>query len=415
MRLVKLKLIETITKSLFYLLIIYLFPIKISGIFGFLTVLIGLSTVFIGFERYISFQREIVKIEEIITQSKITNLLIFYLINFIIILPFFSAVIYFKIYENIDLIFFTLIILFVEHISTQIYNISVVFNRYIDLMKIVIIKNIALISLTIYLIIEKETNSLKLIIIGWFVLSIFQLIICWFYFNNQQKKFRLKIFPIKVKEVFSQFNLSKIHFLIGLVAIVWIQLDRIVVGLWFSPERMGVYYRHVALIGILYQIFNIVSYNRLIPLVYGSAKNQAYSFINNTLLKEYRLIIISLLIISLMIYVTFKIDFFKDIFNNLFLELKLLLMLIIVFSIKIFADFRAMILNAFVMEKIIFKNQIRSLSFGLILMFILIPHYEIYGIVMASMISTILYAILMFKDSRLTKNKLNENNYSTSI
>ena len=82
-----------------------------------------------------------------------------------------------------------------------------------------------------------------------------------------------------------QFKLSKIHFLIGLVALIWIQLDRLVVGLWFSPEKMGIYYRHVSIIGIIYQLFNIISYNRLIPKIFGLAKNNNYLFLNKILLK----------------------------------------------------------------------------------------------------------------------------------
>ncbi len=395
-KLIKFKLFETITKSLFYLIVIYGFSLETSGKFGFLTVIIGLSSVFIGFERYISLQREIVKESNENTQEKLSDLIKFYLFNFIIIIPFFSIFIYLKIFDSAGLIAFTILILIIEHISNQIYNISVVYEKYIHLMVFIIIRNILLIFSVIFIIFNDFENPLNSIIFCWFSLCLLQLILSIYFFILEQNRHSIHFFKFNFKKIFNQYLYSKIHFLIGLVAILWVQLDRIIVGLWFSSEYMGIYYRHVTLIGILIQLFNITSYNRLVPIIYGSVKTKSYNFINSILLKEYKFALSFLIFLSICIVVIYQTTLFESFFVNYLIQLDLLLLLILVFSIKILADYQAIIFNAYKMERYIFRNQLISLVIALFFMFLLIPFYQIKGIIYASLISTIIYVVLMF-------------------
>ena len=396
MKLVKLKLIETLSKSIFYLSIIYFFSIEKSGIFGFFNVVIGLSCIFIGFERYISLQREIVKKSDRISQSKISNLIKFYFFNFFLIIPLYILIVYLKIFDNSILIFCSLIILISEHISTQIYNVCVVYEKYINLMFIIIFKNIILLTTAIILIYLNRVNSLDFIIISWSILGFLILLISAIFFYRKQTNSFVNFLPIKLNDILMQFKLSKIHFLIGLVALIWIQLDRLVVGLWFSPEKMGIYYRHVSIIGIIYQLFNIISYNRLIPKIFGLAKNNNYLFLNKILLKEYQKVFMFIIAISIIMYFIYFIPFVTNIFNNFFLEINLILMLFVWFLIRILSDYRAMIYNAYKLEKLTFKNQTISLFIGLFLMIILIPEFDLYGLVLSSIISVTIYALLMY-------------------
>ena len=90
--------------------------------------------------------------------------------------------------------------------------------------------------------------------------------------------------------------------------------------------------------------------------------------------------------ISIIMYFIYFIPFVTNIFNNFFLEINLILMLFVVL-IRILSDYRTMIYNAYKLEKLTFKNQTISLFIGLFLMIILIPEFDLYGLVLSSIIS----------------------------
>ena len=397
-KLIKFKLFETLTRSFFLLTVIYGFSLETSGLFGLFIVILNLSSVFIGFERYISFQRDIVNKPPRIVQEQISDLVKLYLFNLLLIAPFFCMLVKFKLIDSPIIVFATLFILLIEQLSIQIYNISIVCKEYVNLMIFIILKYIILIVLVLYILYSNLENPFLLIICSWILLGFLQLIPTVYKFVTQQNKYNINFFTINFTKIFQQYKFAKIHFLIGIFAVISLQLDRVIVGFWFSIETMGVYYRHVTLIGLLYQIFNICSYNRLIPLIYKSAKSkQNYGFIKSTLFKEYLINFVILICISLFLITLFSFSYIEFLFNKYLIELDLLILLLLVFSIQIYANFRVMIYNAYKSENFIIKYQLISLIIGLIMMTLLIPVFGIKGIIYGSIISAITFGFLLSK------------------
>lgn len=398
----KYKLIDTFFKSLFSLIIIYIFPIEASGVFGFFLVIVGLGSVLIGFERYISFQIQTVDMSEKAIQKKLSDLLGFYLFNLFIVAPIFAVIVYFKIFQDPLMLFLCILILFAEMLSNNIYNIGVVHEKYIIGMRVVIIKNLLLSLFSIQIYFLNLIDPLVYIFSFWSLLSISQIVIFIYFFLKFQKSYKIDIFSISFLKIFNQYKVSKFHFLIGIVAIVWIQADRLLVGFWFDIKTMGIYYRHVTITSLFHQIFFITSFNRVLPKIYSLAKNNGYNFLNKIIIKEYKIILITLLFIVLSIIISYY-TILKDYFLYFYLQLDIILALIFILSIRIYADFQSMILNAYKLEKKIFKYQIISLFIFLLVLMFLVPILKIEGVISSLLISTIIYTILI---SKFNKSKL---------
>ncbi len=403
----KYKLTDTFFKSLFSLIIVYLFPIEISGVFGFFLVIVGIGSVLIGFERYISFQIQTVDMNQRNIQQKLSNLFLFYSFNLLIVAPIFSIIVYLKVVQSPLMLLLCILILFAEMLSTNIYNIGVVHKKYIIGMRVVIIKNLLLVLFSLQIYSLNLNESLVYIFSFWSLLSMCQIIIFIYFFFKFQKFYKIDIFSTSFLEIFNQYKISKFHFLIGIVAIVWIQADRLLVGFWFDAKMMGVYYRHVAITSLLHQIFFITSFNRLVPKIYSLAKKNGYNILNKIIIKEYKIILITLLFIVSFILISYY-TILKEYFLYFLLQIDIILTLIFILSIRIYADFQSMIINAYKLEKNIFIYQIICLSIFLLLMIFLAPFFKIKGVVLALFISTIVYAIVIskFNKSNSLKSKL---------
>lgn len=375
---------------------IYFLPVELSGQFGFLTLLFSLFATFYGFERYVSLQRQIVNESDEFAIKELASVLKFYLINFAIAIPVLILFIKTKTFDNWFLILCCLLISFVEHISNSVYNISIVYVRFLKGMPIIIIKNILLLAVAAVLIISKKSNPLETIIIVWAVISLIQIVYFTRAFFKLINIFKIDFWKFDINELLSQYKFAYINFFIGIVAVLSLQADRLIVGISFNSTITGMYFRHVSLISILYQLFNIVSYNRLLPNVFLHAKTESFEFLKKIISKEYlrALAAVALGISCFMIAYYF---FAKPIFEYFHIDLKTLVILLAIFSIRIYADYRAMILNALHLELKTLIFQVISLMLGILLMFILIPTFKVNGVLISSFIATLTYALIMYQ------------------
>tara|TARA_Y100001958_G_scaffold118822_1_gene85897 strand:- start:17131 stop:18351 length:1221 start_codon:yes stop_codon:yes gene_type:complete len=401
----KYKLLDTFFKSLYSLIIVYVFPIEISGFFGFFIVIVGLGSVIIGFERYISFQIETVDISSKAIQQKLSDLFAFYLFNLIFAAPIFSIIVYFKIFQNPLMLLLCILILFSEMLSNNIYNIGVVHVKYIIGMRVVIIKNLLLVLFSIQLYFINLDNPLFYIFLFWSILSTSQIFIFIYYFLKFQNLYNIKS-SISFSRILDQYKISKFHFLLGLVALVWIQADRLLVSIWFDTKMMGIYYRHVAITSIFHQIFFMASFNRLIPQIYSSAKKNGYNILSKIIIKEYKIILSIVLFIILSILISYY-TFLKEYFLDLYLQLNIILSLIFILTIRIYADFQSMILNAYKLESETFKYQALCLIIFILLMMFLVPIYKIKGVVFSLFVSTLVYTFIITKFNKSYNFKIN--------
>jgi O-antigen/teichoic acid export membrane protein len=263
-------------------------------------------------------------------------------------------------------------------------------------MPIIILKNILLLAVAAVIIISKKSNPLAIIIIVWTVIALVQIVCFTWAFFKLINIFKIDFWKFDAKEYLSHYKLAYINFFIGIVAVLSLQADRLIVGMSFNSSITGIYFRHISLISILYQLFNIVSYNRLLPNVFLHAKTESFEFLKNIISKEYfrALAAVALGISCFMITYYF---FAKTILDYFHIDLKSLLILLAIFSIRIYADYRAMILNALNLELKTLIFQGISLLVGILLMFILIPVFKVNGVLMSSFIATLIYALIMYQ------------------
>jgi len=357
--------------------------------------LFGFFAVFYGFERYISLQRELVNESDQNVNIKLVSVLRFYIFNFLISAPFLTISLFNYGVSSVMLIFFCLLISFSEHISNAVYNISVVYNTYLIAMPVVIIKNLLMFLLGILLMLFKQKDSIEIIIYCWAILSLIQLLILSKWFLNSLNRFGIRFCGGDFHEMIGHYRIAKINFLIGLISLLSLQCDRLIVGFSFDSYFSGIYFRHVSLISILYQLFNILSYNRLVPKIFFEAKTQPFSHLRNIILTEFKKI--TLLLFGLTILLVIGYYFFLDNYFVFFgLDLYIILSLLAIFYIKIYADFQGMILNALNQELKICVFQFVAMLCSVVLMLLLIPIFRVNGVLFASFTGTLLYAMIMY-------------------
>lgn len=393
---VKYKLAETVSRSLFVILMIYFLPVELSGKFGFLTLLFSLFATFYGFERYISLQRQVVNESDEFAINEFATVLKFYIINFLIAIPFLILFIKIRTFDSYFLIGCCVLISFVEHISNSVYNISIVYVKFLKAMPVIIIKNLLLLIVACYLIVFKKNDPLETVVIIWAIISLIQILFFMIIFFRLMNLYKIIFWKFDLAQLFQQYKFAYVNFLIGIVALLSLQADRLIVGISFNTAITGMYFRHVSIISILYQLFNIVSYNRLLPNVFLHAKTETFDFLKKIITREYirAVIAISLGIVFFMFAYYF---FAKRVLDYFHIDLIILVVLLTIFAIRIYADYRAMILNALHLELKTLIFQVSSLVLGILLMFSLIPFFNVKGVLASSFIGTITYALLMFQ------------------
>jgi O-antigen/teichoic acid export membrane protein len=389
------KLLEISSRSLFILSVLYFFPVELAGKFGFILLLFGFFSIFYGFERYISLQREIINESEHSVSRKLASTFRFYIFNFLISCPLLAILLFNYGISNIILILCCLLISFTEHISNAVYNISIVYSTYLVAMPSIIIKNLFMFILVVLLIFFKQENTIEIIIYCWSILSFLQLIIFSKWFANSLSVSKIQFWKYSLGEIKNHYSVAKINFLIGLISVLSLQCDRLIVGYSFDSFFTGIYFRHVSLISIFYQLFNIVSYNRMVPKIFSEAKEQPFSRLRKSINNEFKNITLILVVFTILFVLGYYL-LLKPFFLFFHIDIYIVLFLLIIFYIKIYADFQGMILNALNLEIKLCIFQFLTVLISVLLMLAFIPHFQISGVLFASFIGTIFYASIMY-------------------
>lgn len=394
MYLIFLKLTETLARALFVFTAVYSLSIEQAGQFGILVTLVGIFAFLFGYERHIDIQRKYAGEKHSIFDSAIIDAMFFYGFNYLLVIPFFFFfVVLWAQFEPI-LAIACIGIVVGEHIANQAYQLALVNERYRNLIIYVVIKNIITFGVTVYLVFFTEsilqlTDVLKI----WSIASVLcaaVLLIQWWFFKQSKKKIIIK--DLK-KMVFIQHKQSFVHFLIGLVAILTLQLDRLMAGSLLELSEVGVYFRHILLISFIYQFFNIASFNRVLPKVFSQAKQNTALSLKKIIRKEG----VKVLLLASAIYLFFLAIYFSplgDFFERYQVKIELLGLLLITFTIRATADLNGLVFNAKGKEKKLLTYQLTTLSIGSIAFVLLTLSYGILGTIIAGSIGAITYFLL---------------------
>jgi O-antigen/teichoic acid export membrane protein len=281
-----------------------------------------------------------------------------------------------------------------EHLSNQAYQYALISPRYYPLLLIVTAKNAGLLLYLLYrALIVRHDFDLPMVMQAWAIGAVIgtaSLGLLWWV--------RRDAAPLNTRfhfgnEVLSQHRASLVHFLIGLLAILILQYDRLAVGGLLTLSQTGLYFRHTLLVSLCYQAFNIVSFNRITPSVYAAAKTKKVDYLRGMVLREYLKTLVGTPLLLLLIW-------FADVLTHgaysrrFHLTIALMGLLLIGFMLRAAADFPAMIMNAYHQERLVLQRQGTAFVVGAALLILLTWRFGVWGAASASICTNGLYAAL---------------------
>ncbi|HYH42456.1 MAG TPA: hypothetical protein VD867_10755, partial [Burkholderiales bacterium] len=192
-----------------------------------------------------------------------------------------------------------------------------------------------------------------------------------------------------------QYGASKTHFMIGVVALVALQSDRLMVGGLLTLEESGVYFRHVFVASFVYQVFNIGSYNRLAPRVYAHVVAGQPALARAAIWREMSWLVPSTLVV---LAATPFIDLsglsrrFKGLSALSSIVPLYLAVLVFGYLVRTVADYNALLLNSIYREREIFVSQVSSAGLALASNLVLTSTFGIAGTVATVVLGASCYA-----------------------
>jgi O-antigen/teichoic acid export membrane protein len=387
---VALKLVETFVRSLFVLVTSYALQIEQSGRFGLVVTLIGLFAFLFGYERQVDLQRKMVGQPSLLFDRRLVDALWFWSFNYSFEVPLFALLMFLWIKLPPALVLWSVVIVIGEHLANQAYQMAMIGPRYRHLMLVVTAKNVSLLAAVAYLIaFDKPDLSLDNILLAWGVLSVGSIVVlaAGFLFIRERVP---REEQLSLEIIWRQYRASLAHFLIGSVAILSVQMDRLVAGALLVPAEVGSYFRHVMLISIVYQLFNIASFNRVLPNIFSLAQTQTVTAIRPVVRREYLLVIA----VSVVIYLTILVVGYLpriDFFARYHIRPELLAVFFTSFLLRAGADLNGILLNGKGLERRILRIQATALAIGLLFYVVLASRFGIAGAAVAGLAAPSIY------------------------
>lgn len=403
MKLITIKLFEVAARALFTLLVTFSLPLQEAGQFGLTATIINLFAFGIGWERHIDLQRRLVGSSNSVFDAGVIAGLKLYASNALFLLPLFVVVALVLAKLNLDVALVATAIVISELLANQLYNITLVQQRYIPTLLSVSLKNLALLSSTAWLAFaDPDGLTLERVLYVWFGLSLAGMLVLmalwWWHARPLDLNSKL---PIKTS-VNAQRRASLTHFFIGLLSILSLQADRLVIGAMLPLETVGVAFRHALLVSLAYQLFNIGSYNRIIPRVFEAGKTQPVKALVPIVVREW-LLVFALVVFSFALLLGLDIWTDRVYSHQLALEPALAAIMLAGAVIRTGADFCAMLCNATHREREIFCSQAFAFTLGPAAMFLLTWLYGLYGAAAGGVGTSLLYLFVITRRLAQTK------------
>jgi O-antigen/teichoic acid export membrane protein len=389
------KLAEIFGRSLFAISCIYLLPQKSSGQFAVITTLIAFFVFFSGFERYASLQRELVKKKDGVTDLLISSAFRFFCFNYLIFIPIISILLIYWAHLTVYLTILCIIIAISEHIANEFYRITLVSSQHTNIIIMSAIKNFALLFIIFFIKIKSLDLDLIFILEAWAGLSLLSLLMSVIFNSTNIRQF-YKLLPIK-PTILNQYKLSLTHFKIGILGMLTLQVDRLIISGLLSLEETSLYFQHMMISILAYQVLGIISFNRVMPEVYKNILISNHIRANYLIKKEkvvYILFSLSLIIAAIILKTSTSTLNFEPARN---INLIFLIILIMSYLIRGIADFNVMTLNGLHEEKKVYSALKFTVVISIFFMIIMTLLLGIKGLVAAFFIGSCIYFIITTK------------------
>lgn len=394
--LVTAKLIETASRGVFVIAGTYSLSLEQSGRFGIMVTLIGLFAFAAGFERQIELQRRLVGESDAAVHAQFSDAIRLYFLNHILLSPLLIWGLH--VWCDLTLVecLAAVVIVIAEQCANQTYQVALISTRFRWLIFLAAGKNVALITCLVLAWLQSGRVEFTWVVSAWLAASLAFITIgaiVWWRLGGHLQR------AAAPKAMREQYMASAYHFLIGLVAIMSLQADRLLVATLLTAEEIGTFYRNVVLTSVGYVIFNVVFVGRLMPQVFLRAKSESTAALQGLLWREWRVVVavaaIVLGIVAAAPHVSAALDP-----GQLGIRLDILFWLLMAFIIRAAADLEGLVLNSRRLEALLLRNQAAALAIGLLATAIF-AHY--FGAPGAASGGVVLAAVYLYLNSRTLK------------
>ncbi|MDY6923981.1 MAG: hypothetical protein SWI22_08495 [Pseudomonadota bacterium] len=392
--LVVVKLVDVAARAGFILTATFGLRVDQAGGFGLIATLIGLFAFAFNFERHIDIQRRSAGEPHPVMDRHVLQALKFFAFNWAFMIPLFVLAVLLWTGAAWTVLAAAVVVVVGEHLSNQAYQYALINDRYAPMLVVVAIKNALLAAVALgAALFMSEVFALGFVMTVWAVgavLCTLALAVMFLRIHDAAPKST----PFHLgTDILGQHKASLTHFLIGLVAILVLQFDRLAVGGLLSLEQTGVYFRHALLISLLYQVFSIASFNRVTPSIFVAARVEPISLLIGRVLREYARVIVLTPIFFAAIFAADRLT--GGVWTARFhLDLGLVAVMMLGFVARTAADFPALIMNALHRERLVLHRQAIAFAVGGGLLIGLTHLYGLWGAASAMVSTSALYAIL---------------------
>ena len=392
--LVVVKMADVAARAGFVLTATYGLAIAQAGQFGLIATLVGLFAFAFNFERQIDIQRRSAGEPHPVFDRHVTQALKFFAFNWAVMVPVFVLAVALWTHVGWPILILAVIVVVAEHLSNQAYQYALINHRYYPMLLIVAAKNGLLAAVVLYrALFARDGFDIVFVMELWAVgavLSTIGLGLLFLRLRDAAPKPRPFDFD---RDILGQHRASMTHFMIGLIAILILQFDRLAVGGLMSLEQTGLYFRHTLLVAFAYQAFNIASFNRITPTIFAAAKVETIRQLTLRVTREYLKTLIG---VPLLLSAAWGLDRITGGVWSTRFDLSLLLMglLLLGFMLRAAADFPALIMNGRHEERFVLRRQVIAFVVGGVLLIGLTWRFGVWGAAWASIATNGLYAAL---------------------
>ncbi|MEC8667563.1 MAG: hypothetical protein VXY45_06960 [Pseudomonadota bacterium] len=361
MLVVLLKFAEVGTRAIFVVGTSYLLPLDQAGQFGLIVTLQGLASFAFGYERHTDIQRRVVGAEPSAFDRAVGQALRLFAANYLVVSPIYAALLLILMGLSPWLICLAIVVAVAEQLMNQAYLMAMVNPRYRPLMGLAVVKNTAILAVLAWLMLADPARlGLGDVLVTWAAASVGTVAVAaliWIRLRHPHPDPG----PGLRESLSAQYRASWHHFLLGLVAILALQIDRLVIGAVMPLDQVGVYFRHILMVSMIYQVFNIAFLNRVLPAVFALAKRAPLSDLQAIAQREYLRVLVfvgALALAGLALHLVTG-DALADRFS---LVPAYFAGLLVMSCVRMRADFNGLILNALHQEAAIFRLQLISFT-----------------------------------------------------
>ena len=392
--LVVVKMVDVAARAGFVLTATYGLAIAQAGQFGLIATLVGLFAFAFNFERQVDIQRRSAGEPHPVFDRHVTQALKFFAFNWAVMVPVFVLAVALWAQVGWPILMLAVIVVVAEHLSNQAYQYALINQRYYPMLLIVAAKNGLLAAVVLYrALFARDGFDIAFVMQLWAVGAVLCTIGLGLLFHRLRDA-APKPQPFDFdRDILGQHRASMTHFMIGLIAILILQFDRLAVGGLMSLEQTGSYFRHTLLVAFAYQAFNIASFNRITPAIFAAAKVETVGQLTARVTREYLKTLIG---VPLLLAAAWGLDRITGgVWSDRF-DLSLLLMglLLLGFMLRAAADFPALIMNGRHEERFVLRRQVIAFVVGGVLLIGLTWRFGVWGAAWASIATNGLYAAL---------------------